>query len=64
MAVLGENRLRVELHAFNIQLTMSQTHDRFSITPLILGPGRDLETVGQCLGVHDQTVVTRCRQRA
>lgn len=53
-----ENRLRVELHAFYIQVPVSQTHDR-----AVVGLGSDLEDVWQALSLDHERVISRCLQR-
>src|SRR5690606_11438199 len=52
VAVLGENRFGVELHALDAQLAMAQAHDL-----AVVGPRSDLEAVGQRLALDRQRVV-------
>ena len=57
--MLRQYRLGVKLHAFNIVLTVSQTHDRLLLTLSILGPRGHLEALWQRRGIHDQAVIPR-----
>src|SRR5690606_3620943 len=52
VAVLGEDRFGVELHALDAQLAMAQAHDL-----AVVGPRGDLEAVGQRLALDRQRVV-------
>ena len=52
VAVLGQDRLGVELHALDVELAVAQAHDH-----AVVGAGGDLEHVGDRVGVDDERVV-------
>src|SRR5690606_17735780 len=59
VAVLAEDRLRVELHALHGVLAVAQAHDRLAAAVVAIGPGRDLEAVRQAGLLHHQGMVAR-----
>ncbi|MCY1433449.1 hypothetical protein D9M71_494770 [compost metagenome] len=54
MALLGEDRLRVELHALDVQSLVAQAHDLVDRAVFKLGPGRQLQAIGQGFALDDQ----------
>src|SRR5579883_3266785 len=58
-AMLGENALRVELHAVNRRRAMRETHDQ-----AVLGLGGDFEFRRRRFAVDDQRVIARRLERA
>src|SRR5699024_11024296 len=59
VAKVGQNRFRMELHAFGARWRMNQPHDFVHVAVVTLGPGGDLEIVRQPLAGHDQGMVAR-----
>ena len=53
VAVLGEDRFRVELYAFHIKVTVPQAHDQS-----VVGCGDHFQLIGQRRLLDDQGVVT------
>ena len=60
MAMFCEDRLRVELHAFDLQRPVTNTHNFIDLSARILRPGSGLQTVRQAFVVHSKGVVTGC----
>ena len=58
MAVLGEQRFGVKLHAFERQALMAHAHD-FAV----VGPGADVQAFGQAFALDHQAVIARARYR-
>ncbi|MNC08204.1 hypothetical protein D3C75_557840 [compost metagenome] len=54
VALFGEDRLRVELHAFDVQSLVTQAHDLVDRAVFELGPGRQLQAIGQGFALDDQ----------
>ena len=48
----------MELHAFNIELPMTKTHDQ-----TVLGLRGDLKTIGNAVALHDKRVIARGFER-
>ena len=49
MTTRGQNRFRVELHTFNIELAMSKAHHQ-----TVLRLRGDLETLGNAVALHNE----------
>jgi len=47
MPILGQYRLRVELHALDIQGFVSYAHDLVDVALFVLGPGSNFQAVRQ-----------------
>ena len=47
VALLGQDRFRVELHPFDIQCLVPQAHDLIDRAVFQLGPGRQFQALGQ-----------------
>ena len=47
MPMLGQDRLGMELHAFDIQRLVPHAHDFIDVAGFVLGPGGDFQAVGQ-----------------
>ena len=58
MPMFSENRLRMELHTFNGQLLMSNTHNFIEGTVFIFSPRSHLKTDRQAALLNNQRVVT------
>ncbi len=52
MAVVGEDALRVELHAFDIECSVTHAHDHS-----VGGFGGDFEAVGKGVAFDDERVI-------
>src|SRR5690606_2741860 len=59
VAMAGEDRLRMELHALDVEFAMAQPHDLVDRTVGVFGPRGDLEASRQRLALDHQRVVTR-----
>src|SRR3546814_10434734 len=68
MTVLGQDRLRVKLHAFDRQRLVAQPHDFIDTTIGALRPRGNVEAIRQAILFNHQRVVARrlirCRQRS
>src|SRR5690606_10109512 len=53
----GQDRLGVELHALHRVLAVAQAHDLLDPAVLVLGPGGDLEAIGQRRLLDHQRVI-------
>src|SRR3546814_3833645 len=66
MTVLGQDRLRVKLHAFDRQRLVAQPHDFIDTTIGALRPRGNVEAIRQAILFNHQRVVARrlirCRQ--
>ena len=56
--MFGENGLGMKLYAFNIELMMTQPHDSFLASAIVLGPGSDLEAVWQRARFNHKAVIS------
>src|SRR5690606_6404341 len=59
VAVLGEDRFGMELHALDRMRAVAQAHDLLERAVLVFGPGGDLEAAGQRVALDHQRVVAR-----
>ena len=57
VALLGQDRFGVELHALDGQRLVAHAHDLVDAAVVVLGPGGDFQAVGQALALDHQRVV-------
>src|SRR5690554_6396414 len=58
VALAGQDRLRMELHTLDIQLTVAQPHDQPRCDIVLVGHGGNFETRRKRLDSHHQRVIT------
>ena len=58
MSMLGQNRLRMKLHAFDIQGFVPDAHDFIQFAGFILCPGGYFQAIGQGGLFDDQGMIT------
>src|SRR5690554_5980353 len=57
VAVLGQDRFGMELHAFDRMLAMAQAHDLLDAAAFKLCPGGDLQAFRQAFALDHQRVI-------